>query len=102
MKFFLLAALTAIARGARPLQANTTNTAHAAVANVTEVFIIPHTHADTGWMITAEEYYQQLVRPILDSQVRALASNASWRYCWAEMRGGGGPSAAAWRGLGRA
>ena len=86
MKVLLLATLTAIARGAQPPQANTrTNTAHAAVSNITDVFIIPHTHADTGWMITAEEYYKQLVRPILDSQVRALASNASWRYCWAEI-----------------
>ena len=72
----LLATLAAVvlAQGAPPK-----------TTNMTEVFIIPHTHADTGWMITAEEYYRQLVRPILDSQVRALASNASWRYCWAEI-----------------
>lgn len=36
-----------------------------------EIFLVPHTHADTGWMITMEEYYEQLVS-VLQSYLMAL------------------------------
>ena len=50
-----------------------------------EVFIVPHTHADTGWMLTFEQYYDQLVRPILTSTLATLAREPGARYCWAEV-----------------
>ena len=50
-----------------------------------EVFVVPHTHADTGWMLTVEQYYEQLVRPILTSTLAALVRDARARYCWAEV-----------------
>lgn len=53
--------------------------------NVTEVFLIPHVHADTGWMIKFEEYYEQVVRHILDSTIAALQVDPQRRFCWAEV-----------------
>ena len=50
-----------------------------------EVFIVPHTHADTGWMLTVEQYYEQLVRPILTSTLASLTREPHARYCWAEV-----------------
>ena len=38
--------------------------------NITDVYIIPHTHADTGRMITFEEYYEQLVVHVLRPAAR--------------------------------
>ena len=50
-----------------------------------DVFVVPHTHADTGWMLTVEQYYEQLVRPILSTTLASLARDARARYCWAEI-----------------
>ena len=36
-------------------------------------------------MVTAEEYFEQLVRPIRDSQIEALSADGTRRYCWAEI-----------------
>eukprot|EP00729_Bicosta_minor_P026692 gene26692-24757_t len=50
-----------------------------------DVFLVPHTHADTGWMLTIQQYYEQLVEPILTSTLSALAADPSRRYIWAEV-----------------
>ena len=42
-------------------------------------------HADTGWEITFEQYYEQLVSHILSTTVSALAANSTRRFCWSEV-----------------
>jgi hypothetical protein len=50
-------------------------------AGVTEVFLIPHVHVDTGSEITFEQYYEQLVSHILSTTVSALAANNTRSFC---------------------
>ena len=54
-------------------------------AAMLEVWLVPHTHADTGWELTMDQYYQQLVRPILTTTLHALSKDKSRRYVWAEI-----------------
>ena len=58
---------------------------HSGNASVTAVFLVPHVHADTGWMIKFEEYYEQVVVHILDSVVASLQVDPARRFCWAEV-----------------
>lgn len=51
---------------------------------VTEVFIVPHSHCDAGWILTPPEYYEYEVRHILDTVTTALAEDANLRFNWAE------------------
>ena len=46
---------------------------------VLEVWLVPHTHADTGWMLTMQQYYDQLVEPILSTTLHALSQDKSRR-----------------------
>ena len=38
------------------------------------VHLVPHTHDDTGWLLTVDEYYYQKVQYILDTVVQQLGS----------------------------
>ena len=40
-----------------------------------EVFIVPHTHDDVGWLQSIDEYYIKQVRYILDSVIDNLLEN---------------------------
>ncbi len=42
---------------------------------VVEVFIVPHSHDDVGWILTVDEYYFQQVQFILDSCIQQLLDN---------------------------
>lgn len=48
-------------------------------------FILAHAHADPGWRIPIEEYYETQVREILNSVVDELLADAGKRFVWAEM-----------------
>jgi hypothetical protein len=59
--------------------------AFAEAGDVTTVYLVPHTHLDTGWLRTVDQYYEEDVRFILDSIVTELQRNASRRFTFVEM-----------------
>lgn len=42
---------------------------------VPTIFIVPHSHDDTGWLRTVDEYHNEWVRYILDGVVHELSLN---------------------------
>eukprot|EP00270_Netrium_digitus_P020579 TRINITY_DN8522_c0_g1_i1.p1 TRINITY_DN8522_c0_g1~~TRINITY_DN8522_c0_g1_i1.p1 ORF type:complete len:144 (+),score=26.09 TRINITY_DN8522_c0_g1_i1:36-434(+) len=49
-----------------------------------QIFVVPHSHNDPGWLMTVDEYYSSKTRHIIDTIVLTL----SRRY-WDRMRGDG-------------
>lgn len=60
------------------------NFAQQSNSNDLNVFIIPHSHCDPGWLETFEGYYSSQVSRILDSVTSALSHNAARKFVWAE------------------
>jgi len=59
--------------------------ATAAVDDEIEVFIVPHTHDDVGWLLTVDEYYVRQVQWILDSCIQQLLDNPERKFTYVEM-----------------
>ena len=70
----------------------------AASAPELDIFLVPHTHCDAGWLWTVDSYFTTVhakpsgedtthaaVRDTLTSVVRALAENPALRFNWAEI-----------------
>ncbi|EGG17941.1 hypothetical protein DFA_08942 [Cavenderia fasciculata] len=49
------------------------------------VHLIMHSHDDAGWLKTFEEYYQDQVKSILSSIVKALSIDPKRRFNWSEI-----------------
>ena len=58
-----------------------------AAAVVPEIWIIPHSHDDTGWQRTVDEYHVEDVRYIITETVRALMANRNRTFV--QVRGCG-------------
>lgn len=53
------------------------------ITNLT-VFVLPHSHDDTGWQRTVDQYYVEQVRYIYDSVVSELRKNSRRKFIFVE------------------
>eukprot|EP00118_Oscarella_pearsei_P014340 m.122439 g.122439 ORF g.122439 m.122439 type:complete len:993 (+) comp37781_c0_seq1:117-3095(+) len=49
------------------------------------VHVVPHTHDDTGWQVTVDQYYYQEVQYIIDTVVEELQKDPSRRFIYVEI-----------------
>ena len=49
-----------------------------------EVFIVPHSHNDVGWLFTADQYYDERTHTILNNMYDILRSDPIMKFVWAE------------------
>eukprot|EP00347_Sterkiella_histriomuscorum_P022331 403330858 len=49
------------------------------------IFIVPHSHTDPGWLETMEQYYNTQVRDILYNVLVELKSDPKKKFTWAEV-----------------
>ncbi|KAK3784564.1 hypothetical protein RRG08_003372 [Elysia crispata] len=49
-----------------------------------QVFIVPHSHQDPGWLQTFEGYYYSYTRKTLNNIVYYLSKNPTWKFIWSE------------------
>jgi hypothetical protein len=49
------------------------------------VFLVPHTHDDVGWLMTIEGYYQSQVKHIIDTSLAAMLANPSRKFIYVEQ-----------------
>ena len=59
--------------------------ASATSAHMVELHLLPHTHADVGWMQTVNSLARMNISRILDGVTEELAANPSRRFVWDEV-----------------
>ena len=82
-----LACVLSAVRATPPLP-NTAAGTHRAAADSAveyEVFLVPHSHCDTHWKRTFEDYYAFPVRRILEAVVWSLWQAPARRFTWADV-----------------
>ena len=52
---------------------------------VIDLYLVPHTHADVGWMQTVNSLFRMNISRILDSVTDALVTDRRRRFVWDEM-----------------
>ena len=50
-----------------------------------QVFVVPHSHNDPGWLYTFEEYYRKQTHSIFDNIFRGLRESSNRKFIYAEM-----------------
>lgn len=49
-----------------------------------EVYLVPHSHNDAGWLQNAEWYYENKCKLTLNNMLTILEENPNRKFCWAE------------------
>jgi alpha-mannosidase II len=50
-----------------------------------DIYLVPHTHLDPGWIETFEDYYTKKVKIIIQNVIKALKSDPNKKYTWCEI-----------------
>lgn len=53
--------------------------------DVVNLYLIPHSHTDAGWLYTMEEYYQNKVERILTSLTQSLMDQPDYKFVWSDI-----------------
>ena len=80
-------ALAVVALAAYPLpKHNVYNTSAGPLDNgKINVHLVPHTHDDTGWQLTIDQYFDRMVYYVIDTVIDRLLENADRRFIYAEV-----------------
>jgi hypothetical protein len=49
------------------------------------IHLVPHSHCDPGWLLTADQYFASQVHSIIDSVIAALEAHPARRFIWSEV-----------------
>lgn len=55
------------------------------VYSKTNVFVVPHSHNDAGWLETISDYYKYSVKHTLNNIILQLEKRPSFKFCWSEV-----------------
>lgn len=50
-----------------------------------QIFVVPHSHCDPGWIKTFDDYFQSQTKQILSSVMQALQKQPQRKFIWAEI-----------------
>jgi len=54
--------------------------------DVLEMWVIPHSHCDVGWLKTVQAYFDDEVDSILNTVVKSLSEDPTRRFNWSEIK----------------
>ena len=64
---------------------NVYNTKGGPVEGKTNIHLVPHTHDDTGWLITVDQYYYKEVQYIIETVITRLEMNPDRKFIYVEI-----------------
>ena len=68
-----------------PISSLNQPTPSATTSDLITLHLVPHSHCDPGWLLTADEYFTTQVHSIIDTVIAALEANPARRFIWSEV-----------------